>query len=103
MERPEYMQMKLKDLLQEFIDMYNLIKIAEEDGNVYIWIQKGMYGLPQAGILAQQQLEQQLNKHGYHQSPLTPQNTTYLFHTMSQQLWSKIRGPRTCRTCSIGI
>ena len=29
-----------------------------------------MCGLPQAGILAQQQLEQQLNEHGYHQSPL---------------------------------
>jgi hypothetical protein len=31
-----------------------------------------MYGLPQAGILAQQLLEQQLNKHGYQQSPLSP-------------------------------
>ena len=31
-----------------------------------------MYGLPQAGILAQELLEQCLNKHGYHQSPITP-------------------------------
>ncbi len=31
-----------------------------------------MYGLPQAGILAQELLEQRLNKHGYHQSPITP-------------------------------
>ena len=37
---------------------------------MYIKIQKGMCGLPQAGILAQQQLEQQLNEHRYHQSPL---------------------------------
>ena len=72
MERPEYMQMKLKDLSQEFINVYNLTKRAENGGNVYFRIQKGMYGLPQAGILAQQQLEQQLNEHGYHQSPLTP-------------------------------
>ena len=72
MEWPEYMQMKLKYLLQEFVDMYDLTKIAEDDGNVYIRIQKGMYGLPEAGILTQQQLEQQLNRHGYHQSPLTP-------------------------------
>ena len=72
MERPEYMRMKLKDLPQEFVNMYNLTKKAEDIGNVYIRIQKGMYGLPQAGILAQQQLEQRLNKHGYHQSPLTP-------------------------------
>jgi hypothetical protein len=33
---------------------------------------KGMYGLPQAGILVQELLEQRLNKHGYHQSPSTP-------------------------------
>ena len=31
-----------------------------------------MYSLPQAGILAQELLEQRLNKHGYHQSPTTP-------------------------------
>ena len=31
-----------------------------------------MYSLSQAGILAQQQLELQLNEHGYQQSPLTP-------------------------------
>ena len=64
--------MKMKDLPQEFVDMYNLIKIVEDNGNVYTKIQKGMCGLPQAGILAQQQLEQRLNVHGYHQSPLTP-------------------------------
>jgi hypothetical protein len=27
--------MKLKDLPQEFVDMYNLTKIADDDGNVY--------------------------------------------------------------------
>ena len=31
-----------------------------------------MYSLPQAGILAQELLEQRLNKHGYRQSPITP-------------------------------
>jgi hypothetical protein len=31
-----------------------------------------MYGLPQAGILAQELLEQRLNKQGYRQSPITP-------------------------------
>jgi hypothetical protein len=31
-----------------------------------------MYGLPQAGILAQELLEKCLNKHGYCQSPITP-------------------------------
>ena len=31
-----------------------------------------MYGLPQVGILAHKLLEQRLNKHGYHQSSITP-------------------------------
>ncbi len=35
-------------------------------------IQKGMYGLPQAGIITQQLLEEHLQKHGYHQSQTTP-------------------------------
>ena len=42
MERPEYMRMKLKDLPQEFVNLYKLTKIAEDDGNVYFRIQKGM-------------------------------------------------------------
>ncbi len=35
---------------------------------MYVEIQKGMYGLLQAGILAQELLEKRLNKHGYSQS-----------------------------------
>ncbi len=31
-----------------------------------------MYGLPQAGIIAQQLLEKNLEEHGYHQSATTP-------------------------------
>jgi hypothetical protein len=43
---PEYMQMKIKDLPEEFITMYNLANKATSDGYIYIEIQKGMYGLP---------------------------------------------------------
>ena len=72
MTRPEYMRMKIKDLPEEFVNLYNITDKASSDGLVYINIQKEMYGLPQAGILAQELLEQCLNKHGYHQSPNTP-------------------------------
>ena len=34
-------------------------------------IKKGIYGLPQAGRLAQQRLVKHLAKHGYTQSPTT--------------------------------
>ncbi len=72
MERPEFMRMKLSDLPEDFVKLYNLTNIADGNGVVYVKIQKGMYGLPQAGILANKLLEQQLNKHGYRQSPTTP-------------------------------
>ncbi len=39
---------------------------------MYTEIIKGMYGLPQAGIIAQKLLEECLSKHGYSQSQIIP-------------------------------
>ena len=72
MDRPEFMRMKISDLPAEFVQAYNLDKLADHNGNVYIKVQKGMYGLPQAGILAHRLLEQRLNEHGYEQSAICP-------------------------------
>ena len=72
MARPKYMRMKLKDLPAEFVELYNLTDKVNSNGHIHIKIQKGMYGLPQAGILAQEFLKKCLNKHGYCQSPITP-------------------------------
>ena len=84
MEQPKYMRMKLSNLPQEFVDLYNLTKIAEDNGNVYIKVQKGVYGLPQAGILAHRLLEQQLNEHGYQQSQVAVESRskTHLLHAL---------------------
>ena len=46
-----YMKMKLDILPEEIIVKYNLCKIVH-NGWVYIKIKQGMYGLPEAGILA---------------------------------------------------
>jgi hypothetical protein len=62
--RLEYMVINLLSLPQETIDKYDLIEL-EQDGKVYIEIQKGMYGLPQAGILAKELLQRNLAKDGY--------------------------------------
>jgi hypothetical protein len=62
--RFEYMVINLSSLPQETIDKYNLIKLAQ-DGKVYIEIQKGMHGLPQAGILANELLQRNIAKDGY--------------------------------------
>jgi hypothetical protein len=56
----------------DVIEHYNLRDKATPDGYIYCEIQKGMYGLPQASIIAQQLLEERLQKNGYHQSQATP-------------------------------
>jgi hypothetical protein len=62
--RFEYMVINLSSLPQETIDKYDLIELAQ-DGKVYTEIQKCMYGLPQAGILANKLLQRNLAKDGY--------------------------------------
>ena len=68
MEKPEYPQIKLTFLPEDVIQHYNLHDKATKNGYVYVEIVKGIYGLPQAGIIAQQLLEEQLSKRGYRQS-----------------------------------
>jgi hypothetical protein len=68
MVRYKYIWIKIDDIFDEIIVEYNLRDKVSSDGHIYVEIQKGMYGLPQAGILAQELLEKQLNEHGYSQS-----------------------------------
>ncbi len=70
MKRFEYMRLKITDIPEEIIREYGLQALATSDGYVYSEIQKGMYGLPQAGIIAQELLEERLAKYGYHQSKI---------------------------------
>jgi hypothetical protein len=51
----EYMRIPTKLILHEIIEQYNILPLVS-DGHVYIEVQKGIYGLPQAGILANQLL-----------------------------------------------
>jgi hypothetical protein len=72
MARYEYMRLRLADMPEDVIEHYKLRELATPDGAIYCEIRKGMYGLPQAGIIAQQLLEERLAKHGYRQSATTP-------------------------------
>ena len=72
MERPEYFRMSLELFPDNIIDEYNLRYLIDEKGCVCCEVTRGMYGLPQAGLLAQEQLTKQLNKAGYTQSQVTP-------------------------------
>jgi hypothetical protein len=67
----EYMRIPTKLIPQEIIDHYNLLPLVS-DGHVYIEVQKGMYGLPQAGILANQLLACRVAIRGYHQTKFIP-------------------------------
>jgi hypothetical protein len=68
----EYMCLRLDIIPEEIILTYNLHAIINTDGWVYIEIGKGMYGLPQARILANNLLEQQLSARGYYQCQHMP-------------------------------
>ncbi len=56
MTRFKYTRLKITDIPEEFIMEYGL-QVLAINGYVYCEIQKGMYGLPQSGIIAQELLE----------------------------------------------
>ena len=71
MDRPEYMRIPIDVIPEEIIEQYNLRSI-ESNGYVYVEINRSMYGLPQAGRLANDELVPYLKEHGYIQSKRTP-------------------------------
>ena len=54
--RYEYLKLNIKELPDDVIEQYNLVNKATMYSYIYVKIQKGMYNLPQAGLLAQQAL-----------------------------------------------
>ena len=71
LDRFEYMRLPLRIIPDAIIEQYKLKELAQ-DGWVYIEIRKGMYGLPQAGILANKLLVKRLDKFGYAPVRYTP-------------------------------
>ena len=66
------MRLKVSDIPDEIMQEYNLHEKKTDEGYVYCEIRKGMYGLPQAGIIAQELLQERLAKVGYYQSKIIP-------------------------------
>lgn len=67
---------------QKIIDQYNLVPLAHTNGYIYIKISKGMYRLPQAGRIANDQLQKHLK------------NTDITTKKKTNGLWSH----ETCNT-----
>jgi hypothetical protein len=65
LHRPEFMRIPVWALPQCIIDEYELEGLIH-NGYVLVEINKGMYGLPQAGLIAYERLVLHLAKYGYH-------------------------------------
>ena len=82
LDRYEYMRMPLKLFPDNIVEHYNL-KEKALNGYVYMEIQRGMYGLPQASILANKLLQKRLGQHGYFEV----QHKPGLWKHVSRPVW----------------
>ncbi len=64
MARYEYMRVPIAMISDDIMDQYKLHNLVH-NGYVYCEIRRGMYGLPQAGRIANDQLQRFLAPHGY--------------------------------------
>ena len=87
MEDPEFLRIHKRYFSPQFIAQYQLSALINKDGYVYGQINKGMYGLKQAAILAYKQLVGRLKHHGY--VPITATNG----------LWKHITKPTLFALC----
>ena len=65
LKRPESIRISINYIPEEIINKYKLRDIMYDKGSIHIQSNRGMYGLPQAGLLANELLEKRLNKRGY--------------------------------------
>jgi len=71
MERAEYLRIPTKLFSKEVLDSLDLRKHIDDDA-IFFKVQRTMYGLPQAGYLAQVGLVKHLNSFGYVEDPTVP-------------------------------
>eukprot|EP00978_Attheya_sp_CCMP212_P009755 scaffold23212_cov22-Attheya_sp.AAC.1 len=70
MEIYEYIRIPVEMIPEEFIRAYNLNPLIR-NGFIYAEVRKGMYGLPQAGKIAQDRLTKVLEPWGYAPAKIT--------------------------------
>ena len=83
MDRFKYMRLKLADIPDDVNKQYNLADKVTPDGLVYLEVRKGIYWLPQAGMLSHKLLEKKLNEKGYVKSKITPGFWTHKWRPIS--------------------
>ena len=65
MDKPEYMRLHSKYFFDDICNKYNIDSKTACDGYIYIFINKGMYGLKQAAVLGYNQLITNLANDSY--------------------------------------
>jgi hypothetical protein len=86
LEEYEYMRIPVDMIPQTIMDQYNLAPLVER-GFVMVEIRKGIYGLPQAGILAFKLLCIRLATGGYYPAQHTPGLFLHEKQPISFTLW----------------
>ena len=66
------MRIPLKIIPQDTIDSYNPTSLVDDQGWIYMHIEKVIYGLKQAGIIANQELVKHMAPFEYHPVQHTP-------------------------------
>ena len=72
LERPKYMRIHLSDITEEVQEEYNVAEYVDEDRYAYCEINGALYGLAQAGYIANKDLIKHLAPFGYYLSKKTP-------------------------------
>ena len=68
----KYLCLKISTLPGKVIEEYQLKDKVDSNGYVYVEVRRGMYGFPHAVLIAQDPLKKWVEKHGYHQTKVTP-------------------------------
>lgn len=72
LEQEEYVAIPVSEIPDASMERHNL-RDKVRNGKVYFRVKKAMYGLPQAGYIAQQDLGKLLKANGFYECPRTPQ------------------------------
>jgi len=86
LERYEYMRIPINIVPQPVIDHYNLTSLVQS-GHVMVEIRKGIYGLKQAGLLANNLLNERILAGGYYPASHTPGLYLHKTRKISFTLW----------------
>ena len=71
MNRYEYMRISISLFPEHIIQQYHL-RNKMRNGFIYLEIRRGIYGLPQAGVISNKYFKEKLPPHGYYEVPHTP-------------------------------